>query len=111
MVGNTGNIPIRQVALVDDRGVVPALVGGDANGDEQLDPDETWTYSAAGIATAGQYQNTATVSGLDALEDPVSDSDLSHYFGPPPVLPLPTPPQPPQPSPPPAAARSGPSSR
>ena len=72
------------------------LVGG---GDEQLDPRETWTYSATGIATAGQYGNTATVSGLDVLEDPVSDSDPSHYFGPPPVFPQPQPPLP-QPAPP-----------
>ena len=112
VVRNTGNIPIQQVALVDDGGVAPALVGG---GDEQLDPNETWTYAAAGIATAGQYVSTATVSGLDVLEDPVSDSDPSHHFGPLPVFPQPQPPlpQPPaaaQPAPPaPAAERSSPS--
>jgi uncharacterized repeat protein (TIGR01451 family) len=105
VVDNTGNVPITEVALVDDRGVVPTLVGGDSNGDGRLDPAETWTYSAAGVATAGQYQNTATVSGLDALEDPVSSSNLSHYFGPPPVLALPNPPQPAQPPPPTSEAR------
>ena len=87
VVRNTGNIPIQQVTLVDDSGVAPDLVGG---GDEQLDPNETWTYAAAGIATAGQYASTATVSGLDVLEDPVSDRDPSHHLGPPPVLPQPS---------------------
>ena len=81
VVSNTGNIPITQVALVDDAGVVPSLESGDTNGDGQLDPTETWTYSATGVATSGQYQNTATASGLDTLEDPVSSSDPSHYFG------------------------------
>ena len=94
VVRNTGNIPIQQVALVDDGGVAPALSVGDADGDEQLDPDETWTYAATGTATAGQYVNTATVTGLDMLEDPVSDSDPSHYFAPPPVFPQPQPPLP-----------------
>ncbi len=98
VVRNTGNIPILGVALADDAGVVPVLVSGDTDDDEQLDPSETWTYSAAGVATAGQYTNIATVSGLDALEDPVSDSDPSHYFGPTPVFPQPQPtPEPPQP--------------
>jgi uncharacterized repeat protein (TIGR01451 family) len=97
VVRNTGNVLIQQVALVDDGGIVPVLQGG---GDEQLDPNETWTYSATGIATAGQYENTATVSGLDVLEDRVSDSDPSHYFAPPPVFPQPLPPsQPTQPAP------------
>ena len=80
VVTNTGNIPILQVALIDDRGVVPSFVSGDANADARLDVGETWTYTASGTAQAGQYQNTATVSALDALEDPVSDSDPSHYF-------------------------------
>ena len=90
VVTNTGNLPIAQVAVADDRGVVPTLQSGDTNGDGQLDPTETWTYSATGVATAGQYQNIATASGLDTLEDPVSASDPSHYFGPPPVFPQPT---------------------
>ena len=101
VVRNTGNIPIQQVTLVDDGGVAPDLVGG---GDEQLDPNETWTYAAAGIATAGQYGSTATVSGLDMLEDPVSDSDPSHHLAPLPVFPQP---QPPLPQPPPPAPGGG----
>jgi uncharacterized repeat protein (TIGR01451 family) len=74
-------------------------VSGDTNGDTELDPGETWIYTATGTATAGQYENTATASGLDALERPVSDTDPSHYFG----TTAPTPPTPTTPTPPPAA--------
>ena len=46
-----------------------------------LDPSETWTYEATGTANAGQYENTGSVTGTDQLENPLSDTDPSHYFG------------------------------
>jgi Domain of unknown function DUF11 len=99
-VTNPGNVPIKELALVDDRGVVPQFGGGDGDGDTDLDPGEVWSYSATGTAGPGQYVNTATVTGLDLLEDPVSDSDPSHYFADAPPLPGPFPPAPPpRPSP------------
>ena len=78
-VTNPGNVPIRSVELVDDKGVVPQFTGGD-DGDEELEPGEVWTYSASGAAVAGQYVNTATVTGLDVLENELRDSDPAHYF-------------------------------
>ena len=61
--------------------MTPRFVGGDANGDEELEPGEIWTYEATGSAVTGQYTNTGTVTGFDVLENPLSDTDPSHYFG------------------------------
>ena len=80
-VTNPGNVPIINVTVTDDQGVVPAFVGGDADGDTELDPGETWTYEASSTAAAGQYTNVATVNGFDVLQEPVTDSDPSNYFG------------------------------
>ncbi|HEY1275492.1 MAG TPA: hypothetical protein VGF25_11295, partial [Thermoleophilaceae bacterium] len=63
---------------------------------------ETWTYTASGVALTGQYENTATVTGLDVLENNLSDTDPSHYLAAllPPPLPPPLPPAPkPKPKP------------
>ena len=60
-VTNLGNVVVRRIVVVDDRGVVPSLTGGDADGDGELDPGEIWTYQATGTAVAGQYRNVATV--------------------------------------------------
>ena len=37
--------------------------------------------TATGTAERGQYANTATVTGIDAAENTVTDDDPSHYFG------------------------------
>ena len=89
-VTNPGNVRITNVALVDDKGVTPSFVSGDANSDGELQPGEIWVYEAHGTATAGQYVNVATVTGLDQLEDPLTDSDPSHFISeaiPPPLPP------------------------
>ena len=81
-VTNPGNVPFVTVAVTDDHaGVNPTFQGGDTNGNDRLDPSETWTYEATGTANAGQYENTGTVIGTDLLEDRRTDTDLSHYFG------------------------------
>jgi len=105
-VTNPGNVPIREVELVDDDpAVAPRFVGGDADDDAELDPGETWRYEATGTAAPGLYANTATVDGLDVLENVVADDDPSHHNGlvvvPPPPGPVPPePPPPPGPQPP-----------
>ncbi len=80
-VTNPGNVPIKNPRVTDNRGVTPGFIGGDADGDTDLDPGEAWTYMATGVGRAGQYSNVGTVSGLDVLENPVADSDPSHYLG------------------------------
>jgi uncharacterized repeat protein (TIGR01451 family) len=71
------------VIVTDDQGVIPVLQSGDTNGDTFLDPGEIWTYEATGSAVAGQYENTATVQGTvgQELDNIMTDSDPSHYFG------------------------------
>ncbi len=78
-VTNPGNILIRDVVLVDDQGLVPVLVTDDGDLDADLDPGETWTYEASSTAVAGLHTNIATVTGLDLLEEPVSDEDPANY--------------------------------
>jgi uncharacterized repeat protein (TIGR01451 family) len=85
---NTGDAPIADVTLVDDKGEVPVFLGGDTNGDTLLDPDEIWTFEAKGIASEGQYTNLATATGVDPEGGTVTDEDPSNYNGVPPGLPV-----------------------
>ena len=84
---NTGNVTLVDVTLTDDNGTadnaadfIPAFIGGDTDGDGELDPDEVWTYTAAHTVTPGQYVNVATVTASGA-GTVVTDSDASHHFG------------------------------
>jgi uncharacterized repeat protein (TIGR01451 family) len=83
VVTNPGNVPLLDVTVVDDQGVELTFVGGDENGDNALDPGETWTYTASGTAAAGQYVNVASATGHPDFEvtAPIDDSDPSHHFG------------------------------
>ena len=75
--------------MSDNRGVAIAFVSGDVDGDDLLDTSETWTYRASATVTAGQYENTGSVTanpvdanGADiAGLANVSDTDPSHHFG------------------------------
>ncbi len=88
-VTNSGNVPLANVVLTDDNGTpgdpgddfLPTFDTGDTNGDDLLDPTETWEYSADGAAVAGQYENIATVTGDPPVGTQVRDNDPSHYFG------------------------------
>ncbi|MGH9118661.1 MAG: DUF7507 domain-containing protein [Acidimicrobiales bacterium] len=76
IVTNPGNIPIKSVMVTDDQGLAVTFLGGDTNGDNDLDPDETWTFEAiAGPAAGTNLNNIGTVSGLDILENPLTASD------------------------------------
>ena len=61
--------PCADIVVTDDQGVTPVFQGGDTNGDDLLDPGETWVYEATGTAEVGQYANVATVDGLADVED------------------------------------------
>ena len=76
-VTNPYTFPISNVVVTDDAGTpgipgddftaTPVLSGGfnvgDTNGDNKLDPGETWQFTASGTAHVGQYNNIATVNG------------------------------------------------
>jgi hypothetical protein len=87
-VDNDGNVSLKDVTVVDDQeGEVTNLIRGDDNDNGLLDQGEAWVYRLDGIAVEGQYRNVATITGtpIDVdgteLSEPVSDSDVSHYFG------------------------------
>ena len=97
VVTNTGDTPLGSVVISDDNGtpgntgddLTPTLQGGDTNSNGLLDTDETWTYTATHTVTAGQYTNTATVTGtpVDSTgavipgAGNVTDTDPSNHFG------------------------------
>ena len=84
-VTNTGNVALSGVAVTDsDSSVHPVLTSGDTNSNGKLDLGETWVFTAAGTAVAGQYTNTGTATGADAtgtVTTPVTSSEGDGYFG------------------------------
>ena len=83
IVTNTGDVALSNVTLADDR--IPSsslhFVGGDANNNNLLDTNETWTYTASETVQPGvEYVNIGTVTGLDAISGTtVTDNDAAHY--------------------------------
>ena len=88
-VTNPGNVPLASVVVTDDNGTPsdptddfhPTFTGGDTNGNNQLDPGETWTYTASQPARMGQYTNVVTTTGTDVTGQTVTANATSHYFG------------------------------
>lgn len=78
-VTNTGDVPLRGVALVDDRCASPVLADGDVDADVVLDPSEVWVYTCTTTLTRSQgtpppagaesgiVTNTAQVTGVPFL--------------------------------------------
>ena len=75
VVTNTGNVQLTGVSVVD------SVLGAVSCPQDVLAVGESMTCTATGTATAGQYQNTGSVTGSPAVGGDVSDSDDSHYFG------------------------------
>ncbi|MBL7199457.1 MAG: hypothetical protein ISS56_04860 [Anaerolineae bacterium] len=75
-VANGGNITLTQIALVDDRlGPVDCPM-------TTLGVFDSMVCTASGVALAGQYSNTATVTGTETVDSGViTDSDRSFYYG------------------------------
>jgi uncharacterized repeat protein (TIGR01451 family) len=85
-VTNTGNIPLDNVTITDDQGVIPSFdaeISG--NGDLIFESGEEWLYTSSGTAQAGWYENEGFASG-DYGDDvgnstTVSDIDESSCYG------------------------------
>jgi|GEM_PF-1784231 len=75
VVTNTGNVPLTNVAVVDDK------LGPITLGKTTLAPGESTNGLASGPADANQYTNLGTVTALDPEQKTVTDSDPSHYWG------------------------------
>jgi uncharacterized repeat protein (TIGR01451 family) len=79
IVSNDGNTPLSNIQLADDRIEVITLIYN-GNGDNILDVDETWEFTA--IYTVTRYdtcplENTAVVSGWDILLRIVTAEDTA----------------------------------
>jgi len=75
VVTNNGNVTLTGVVVVDDKGVSVSC------SKTTLAPSESMTCSGSGTATAGQYANKGTVTGVPPVGPNVTASDMSHYFG------------------------------
>ena len=84
VVTDTGNVPLANVAVTDDKlGPITSFTG-DTNSNGLLDLTETWTYTQTATALAGQQTNVGTVTGQDANNPPgttVTDDNPANYFG------------------------------
>ncbi len=83
VVTNTGNVPLGNVVVTDDKlGPIAGPASGDANSNGLLDPTETWTYTTTATGLAGQQTNLGTVTGRDPNTGAtVTDDDPANYFG------------------------------
>ena len=80
-VSNTGNVPLSNITVTDDQGVVPVYLSGDEDGDSKLDTNETWVYTATGLAQPGQYTNIGTADGTAPDLTIVTANNPDNYFG------------------------------
>lgn len=74
-VWNTGTVTLTDVGVSDNRGVDVDCPR------DTLEPGETMTCTAQGVAEACQYSNLGQVSGITPEGQRVTDFDRSHYFG------------------------------
>ena len=77
-VTNTGNTPLTDVTVTDDRCAPVTRVSGD----DQLDPGETWNYTCSKQIAPGHkigdenpIRNVATATGKDTLGKTVTSTD------------------------------------
>ena len=74
-VTNTGNAPLADIDVTDDRGVVVSCPT------DTLNVGVSMICTGSGLAQIGQYENIASVTGTPPTGVDVTDSDPSHYFG------------------------------
>jgi len=75
VVSNIGNTSLDNITVSDDQGITVICP------QTFLDIGASMTCTATGIADAGQYENTGSVTGVDSQGTTVTDSDPSHYLG------------------------------
>jgi len=72
---NTGNTPLSNISVSDDKAANATYQYGDTNGDNKLDVGETWILTADYAASSndtGLLVNIVTANGTDALGETVS---------------------------------------
>ena len=73
VVTNTGNVPLSNVAVSDDKCSPVDYVSGDTNTNDMLDLTESWTFTCDATLTE-TTTNTATATGQNG-EQTVTDTD------------------------------------
>jgi len=84
VVENTGNLPLENIVVDDDKlGVIPvsSIISKSINNDDILDPGEVWTYELNDSVEEciPQHKNIATASG-EFQSSVVTDDDAAHYY-------------------------------
>ena len=77
VVTNTGNVPLSDVSVSDDKCSPVTYVSGDANDDDFLDLAESWTFTCTANITE-DTTNTGVATGHDG-EDTVTDDDTAPW--------------------------------
>jgi len=73
-IKNTGNVPLEQIEITDDRlGLICKV--------DTLAVNKSKTCKHSGKAVTGQYSNMGTVKAKSSRNIEVTDSDPSHYVG------------------------------
>ncbi len=92
LVDNIGNVTLTDVSVTDTIADSIEFIGGDTDGDDALDVDETWEYKATHILTQaeidsnggdddGDIDNTATAHSEEA-PDVSDDADIPVVYNP-----------------------------
>jgi hypothetical protein len=78
-VTNTGAVPVRNLLVTDDQGVVVTCPSG--NPIPLLDVGTAETCTGETRVVQGDYVNLGTVDGVGPQNEPVTDTDPSHHRG------------------------------
>ena len=73
-VTNNGNVPLFNIAVIDDKGVIVSCP------ETFLPPGTSFTCLGSGTAGEGEYSNSATVTGNNGAFTATA-TDVSNYFG------------------------------
>ena len=74
-VFNQGEVTLTDIHVTDNRDVTVTCPS------TSLVPGGSMQCSASGLATAGQYSNTGTVTALTPYDTTIGNVDTSFYFG------------------------------
>jgi len=74
LVSTPGNEPLQDVTVTDDKCSPVTFTDGDTDGDDLLDPGETWRFNCVTTLTA-DTTNVGTASGFDDDGNPATDTD------------------------------------
>ena len=73
-VTNPGDAPLSNVLVSDDKCSSVSFDQGDDDGDDRLDPSETWIYTCP-MSPSADITNTVTVTGTHSMNGQVKDAD------------------------------------